>query len=99
MDDEGIRETYDGPLSLGTDMIVRNVTKDSIKERMATATDEAWGVPGTAQQAPPEKGRPDPMSDFIKSGKWREGYEATDKMLDEHMKKYGLEDQDWRDGY
>jgi hypothetical protein len=39
------------------------------------------------------------MSDFITSGKWREGYEASDKMLDEHMKKYGLEEQDWRKGY
>jgi hypothetical protein len=38
-------------------------------------------------------------SDFIKSGKWREGYEAADKMLDEHAKKYGLEKQDWRKGY
>ena len=39
------------------------------------------------------------MSDLIKKGKWREGYEASDKMLDEHMKKYGLEEQDWRNGY
>jgi hypothetical protein len=39
------------------------------------------------------------MSDFIKRGKWRQGYEASDKMLDEHMKKYGLEEQDWRKGY
>jgi len=33
------------------------------------------------------------------SGKWCEGYKATDKLLDEHAKKYGLEDQDWRGGY
>jgi len=61
---EGIRETYDGPLSLATDMMVWNVTKDEITERMATYTDEAWAVPGTAVQPPPEKGRPNPMSDF-----------------------------------
>jgi ribonuclease Z len=96
---EGIRETYDGPLSLATDMMVWNVTKDEVIERMAAYTDEAWAVPGTALQAPPEKGRPNPMSDFIKSGKWKEGYDATNDMLDEHMKKYGLEDQDWREGY
>ena len=40
-----------------------------------------------------------PMSDFINSGKWREGYEAQDEMLDQHSEKYGLEDQDWRKGY
>ena len=28
-----------------------------------------------------------------------EGYEASDEMLYAHMKKYGLEDQDWRRGY
>jgi ribonuclease Z len=87
------------PLSLATDMMVWNVTKDKINERMATYTGEAWGVPGTAVQPPPEKGRPNPMSDFINSGKWKEGYDATNEMLDEHMKKYGLEDQDWRKGY
>lgn len=96
---EGIRETYDGPLSMATDMMIWNVTKDGVTERMATYTDEAWGVSGTAVQPPPEKGQADPMSDFIRSGKWREGYEASDEMLDEHAKKYGLEDQDWRDGY
>ena len=96
---EGIRETYDGPLSLGTDMMVWNVTRDKITERMAAVTEDAWGVKGTAQQPPPQLGLPDPMSDFIRSGKWREGYEASDKMLDEFAEGYGLEDQDWRDGY
>jgi ribonuclease Z len=96
---EGVRETYDGPLSLATDMMVWNVTDDRITERMATATHEAWPVSGTAVQPPPVAGQPNPMSDFIRSGKWREGYEASDDMLDEHAEKYGLEDQDWRDGY
>ncbi len=96
---EGIRETYDGPLSMGTDRMVWNVTKAGITERMATATDEAWGVPGTAVQPPPQKGLPDPMSDFIRGGKWREGYDAGNEMLDRHMEKYGLEEMDWRNGY
>ena len=84
---------------MGMDMMVWNVTKDRVTERMATATEEAWGVPGTAVQPPPQRGLPDPMSDFIRNGKWREGYDASNQMLDEHMKKYGLEDQDWREGY
>ena len=44
-------------------------------------------------------GLPDPMSDFIRGGKWREGYEASDAMLDAFMKAHGLEKQDWRQGY
>ena len=86
-------------MSLATDLMVWNVTKDGITERMAVATEEAWGVEGTAVQPPPVPGQPDPMSDFIRSGKWKEGYDAANQMLDEHMKKYGLEDQDWREGY
>ena len=84
---------------MATDRMVWNVTKDGIVERMAVLTDEAWSVPGTARQAPPVKGLPNPMSDFIRSGKWKEGYDAQNELLDEHMKKYGLEKQDWREGY
>ena len=47
---------------------------------------------GTAIQPPTENGLPDPMSEWIKNGKWWEGYEASDRMLDEHAKRYGLED-------
>ena len=77
-------------------MMVWNVTKDSITERMAVSTDEAWSVPGTARQPPPERGRPNPMSDFIDNGRFVEGFRAQDKMLDQHMKKYNLEKIDWR---
>ena len=38
---EAIRETYSGPVSLATDLMVWNVSKDEIKERMAVATHEA----------------------------------------------------------
>jgi ribonuclease Z len=93
---EGIRETYSGPLSMATDMMVWNITRDKIIERMAVSTDDAWSVPGTAKQPPPEKGRPNPMGDFIEQGRWVEGFKAQDKMLDEHMKKYNLEKMDWR---
>ena len=93
---EGIRETYDGPLSMATDMMVWNVTKEGITERMAVSTDDAWSVPGTARQPPPEKGRPNPMSAAINNGRWRPGFEAQDKMLDAFMKENNLEKMDWR---
>ena len=93
---EGIRETYDGPLSMATDMMVWNVTKDKIIERMAVATDDAWSVPGTARQGSPEKGRPNPMSNAINSGRWRPGFEAQDRMLDAFMEENQLEEVDWR---
>lgn len=32
---DGVRQTYDGPLALARDLMVINVTKDTIKVRMA----------------------------------------------------------------
>jgi ribonuclease Z len=92
----GVRETYDGPLSLAVDMMVWNITRDEITERMAVSPDRAWAVEGPTRQLPPEKGRTDVMSDFIKQGEWGPGFNAQNRMLDEYSKKYKLEDQDWR---
>ena len=74
----------------------QNLSKDQIEERMAVVTSNAWVVPGTARQPPPQRGAPDPMSDFIKNGEWGPDFNAQNEMLDEHMKKYKLQDQDWR---
>ena len=93
---DNIRETYGGSLSMATDMMVWNITKEKITERMAVAPDNAWPVPGTTRQPPPEKDRPDVMSDFIKSGEWGPAFNAQNKMLDAHAKKFGIENQDWR---
>jgi ribonuclease Z len=92
---DNIRETYDGPLSMATDMMVWNITKDQITERMAVSTDDAWAVPGEAVQPPPEKGRPNPYSKWILDGRW-DVSDAQKKMLDDFADKYNLWDQDWR---
>ena len=94
---DNIRETYDGPLSMAADMMVWNITKDKVTERMAVSTEEAWAVPGPARQLPPEKGQPPVFSKFILDGRWDEGAQPAQKrMLDEFAEKYGLQDQDWR---
>ncbi|MGI9350174.1 MAG: guanitoxin biosynthesis MBL fold metallo-hydrolase GntH [Rhizobiaceae bacterium] len=92
----GIRETYEGALSIANDMMVWNITKDRIIERMAVSPDRASGVRGPTRQPPPQSDYPDPMSDFIKDGEWAPGFNAQNDMLDKHSKKYGLEEQDWR---
>ena len=92
----GIRETYDGPFSIAMDMMVWNITKDKIVERMGVSPDRASAVQGTTRQPPPEKGLPSPMSDFIDEGEWGPAFNAQNEMLDEHSKKYNLEEQDWR---
>lgn len=93
---EGVRETYGGPVSFAVDMMVWNITKDKIIERMAVSADAAWAVEGTTRQPPPEKGRPDVMSDFIKGGEWGPGFNAQNRMLDEYAKEFNLQGEDWR---
>jgi ribonuclease Z len=91
-----IRTTYDGPLSMATDLMTWNITKDKVTERMAVVTRRANAVEGPTRQPPPERGRPDPMSEFIKSGEWGPGFNAQNEMLDKYSENFGLDDQDWR---
>jgi ribonuclease Z len=88
----GVRETYDGPLSMATDLMVWNITKDKITERMAVATEEAWSVPGDKRPLPNEKGE-DPnewYTQFILDGKW-DVSDAEGNMLKEYMKKHNID--------
>jgi ribonuclease Z len=80
---EGIRDTYDGPLSLATDNMVWNITKDELTVRMTVSPDEAWAVKGpTRPPKPPAKGTvPDPITDFIKAGRWQPAEEAQADMV------------------
>ena len=94
---DNIRETYDGPLSMATDLMVWNITKDKITERMAVTTHEAWAVPGDAAPPPRDPSRKSEYTQFILDGRWDEGAQPPQKrMLDEFMEKYNLQDQDWR---
>ena len=88
---EGIREVYDGPLSLATDLMVWNVTRDGVTERMAVATEEAWSVPGPRKPPAGKPGQvPPQISDWINSGKWDVSDVEAD-MVGEFMKKYDLQ--------
>ena len=89
----GVSETYDGPLSLATDNMVWNITKDKIVERMVISPDQAWSVNGPNKSpSPPAPGTvPDPISDWIKSGRWAPAEAAQADMIkafkkENHMK-------------
>lgn len=91
-----IRTTYDGPLSVAMDMMVWNITKEGVRERMAVSPDRASAVPGPTRQPLPDPNWPDPTSAFIAGGEWGPGFNAQNDMLDAFSVEYGLEDQDWR---
>ncbi len=70
---DGVRTTYDGPLALARDLMVINLTKDTIKVRMATV-DEYVLPPDVTQGylTAPRTDQKDP-SEKVLAGKWK-GY-------------------------
>ena len=88
---DGVRETYDGPLSLATDNMIWNITKDGIKERMTISPDAAWSVAGpTKPPKPPARGTvPDPITDYIKAGRW-DVDDAQGPMIKEFKKDHNM---------
>ncbi|TDJ30506.1 MAG: MBL fold metallo-hydrolase [Gammaproteobacteria bacterium] len=69
---EGVRKTYDGPLALARDLMVINVTKDTIKVRMAIV--DEYVLPPNVTEAYVKAPRTDPKqpSKYILGGKWKD---------------------------
>ena len=85
---EGVRETYAGPLSLATDYMVWNVTKDDIRVRMSAIDEEVWPSPALKQKIPPDTGSAVAFSEFTISGAL--GFpEVVGPIFDEINQKYG----------
>ena len=88
---EAVREVYDGPLSMATDMMVWNITRDKITERMAVSTDNAWSVAGAK---PPPEGEPGQveyqLSKEIEAGAW-DVSDVEGQMVREYMEKYNIQ--------
>ena len=87
---DGVRTTYSGSLSLAVDNMVWNITKDAIVERMTVSPDQAWSVPGVNKPPkPPAAGTvPDPLSDAMKAGRWKDAEEAQRDLVDAFKKAY-----------
>ena len=89
---DGVRSTYSGPLSLASDNMVWNITKDKITKRMVVSPDQAWAVAGpTKPPAPPTSGVADPLSDKMKAGRWNpQAADAQKELVDTFKKKYKM---------
>ncbi|WP_077404545.1 guanitoxin biosynthesis MBL fold metallo-hydrolase GntH [Microbulbifer agarilyticus] len=64
-----IRSTYDGPLSLATDYMVWNVTKDDIVTRMAVINEDAWPLPSLTEKLPADPADKVGFTKFITDGR------------------------------
>jgi ribonuclease Z len=89
---DGIRRTYDGPLSLAQDYMVWNVTKEKITVRMAIVNEDVWPPPATEKPEPPDPSRRIPYSDFISGGRW-DVNDVVQPIYDAVNKKYGLNEK------
>jgi ribonuclease Z len=94
---DGIRETYDGPVSLAEDMMVWNITRDAVRERMAVSTEDAWDIKGTSKPLDPDPSRESEYTPFILDGR----YDTSDvnaRWLEEWMEENNLTEDDLKVG-
>jgi ribonuclease Z len=66
---EEVRSTYDGPFELAVDYMVFNVTKDSIRVRMAAVDEDIWPLPSVTKKLAANPADRIGFSDFVTSGR------------------------------
>jgi ribonuclease Z len=86
---DGIRETYDGPLSMATDNMMWNIRRDEVTERMVVSSDEAWDVEAAGKKLAPDRTRKSEYTPFILEGNY-DMSEVNKGWADAFMKQNGL---------
>ena len=89
---ERVRTTYDGPLSMATDYMVWNITKDEIRVRMAAVDEDVWPPPATEKPQVPDPSLRIPYSDEIAGGKL-DVKDVIQPVYDQINKEYGLNEK------
>ena len=84
-----IRTTYDGPLSLATDYMVWNITKDEIRTRMAIIDEDVWPPQPSEEPQVPDPTLRIPFSEFIVNGKY-DVKDVIQPVYNEINEEYGL---------
>jgi len=87
---EGVRQTYEGPLSMADDMMVWNITRDGVRERMAVSADDAWDVAGPTPPPLPDNKFPPQESEFTLEGRWQPAIDVDNEAFREFREKHGL---------
>jgi ribonuclease Z len=86
---EGIRKTYDGPLTLAKDMLVWNVTKESINVREVVYNENVWTEP-IVNKGEIDTSLRESESDFIKNGV-ADFSDVIDEIYKRTNEKYGTD--------
>jgi len=95
---DGVRSTYDGPLSLAEDYMVWNISKDGIRERMAIFDEDVWPPPATGKPMLPDMNERIPYSPMIDGGRY-DVKDAIQPIYDRINEEYSVnEKQEATDG-
>ena len=87
-----VGKTYDGPLSLATDYMVWNITKENIRVRMAIVDEDVWPPPLSEEPLVPDPNQKIPYSDMIAGGK-SDMRDVIQPTYDAINKEYGLNEK------
>ena len=85
---QGVRSTYDGPVTFSTDYMVWNVSKKDIRVRMAAVSEDVWPPPATETPQLPDKSERIPYSKEIMGGKL-DMKRVIQPIYDRTNKRYG----------
>ena len=88
-----VRENYAGPLSMATDMMTWNITRDGVTERMAVSPDSDWDVDGPGEKLAPDPTRASEYTKFILDGAL-DVDEANAAWVKDFMARTGLTAED-----
>lgn len=87
---EAVRQTYDGPFSMADDLMVWNITRDKITERMTVPNDNAWDVAGPTPPPLPDGKFPKQESKFTLDGRF-DVSDVEGPAFKEFRDKHGLQ--------
>ncbi len=85
-----VRQVYDGPLSMATDYMVWNITKDDIRVRMAVVDEDIWPQPALVAKLPPDRSLRIGFTDFTLEGR-EPFYGIVQKIYDDINEEYGTD--------
>ena len=86
---DGIRKTYKGPLTMATDLLVWNVTKESIKVRRVIVNEASWPARPLTPPGQPDPTQRTPFSAFVDNGREDVAKELAPQ-IEQFKKEHGL---------
>jgi ribonuclease Z len=66
---ENIRKTYQGPLTMATDLLVWNVSRKEVRVRRVIVNDESWPVKPPTPPGQPDAKQRTPFTSFVDQGR------------------------------